>query len=826
MKIFMKFIGKSMMERKARLILLLFAIAMSTALFIASMGAVEAGIDSFIKPITAGFEGMEIRIESEENGLIDPSKINKEGILDMRSYIQVQGLHQTDAMENIAFYGMGEDWVQSKNWIEGDKNSGLSEREAMISYRTKEELGLNLGDHVEVMLFGNIETFEISGIADVEGIFYSDLSNSFALAVPRETAQEIFGMGENVNRVTARSSMDTIDAGILAFNESNDGFQAQEIIDLDGVRAQLDQITAIFYGMLIMVVLMSSFIIYGSFKLIITERLPVIGTFFSQGATKGDIRKILYLESGLYGLFGGILGSAIGMGLLYLIQYFLSPLREYGITGSFEIQLDLVLAGMVFSILLSLLSCTLPILKTGKMQVKNVILNIEEQKRKSGILGFVVGTVLLAFVTATVYLEPEFMVPSSLVLILLSVLSLTLIYPRVVSFLTPFLFKGMKGMSGASALGLHNVSSSKSLRGNITLLILSILAMVSIHSVSMSLQDIVVDAFQDMDYDYSVSQIRMQDKDSLNALREAIREHPKVIDDSIHEQMLGYGKINETNSLIMGIDPEKFADFNPYLGFRNEENKEFYERFIENSEGKIIVSKNIANLGGIEAGDRLPLEIEGRTRTYEVAGIVDGKLYFNGSFIMIDNRDLRENFHYSYVDDIYFHGTERSETVADEIRDVVGAFGAQVITVDKAMENNLEGNRQMMNILSVFSIMAVVIGAFGALNNIIISFIQRKKDLAILSSIGMTSGQRSRMILMESAVTVLWAILFITPYGYVMARLITAVTSMIGLPIPVEFSPVTMIPFYIAALILFIVATLPAVMKNRTLSIIREIQFE
>ena len=142
------------------------------------------------------------------------------------------------------------------------------------------------------------------------------------------------------------------------------------------------------------------------------------------------------------------------------------------------------------------------------------------------------------------------------------------------------------------------------------------------------------------------------------------------------------------------------------------------------------------------------------------------------------------------------------------------------------MERNLEGNRQMMNILSVFSIMAVVIGAFGALNNIIISFIQRKKDLAILSSLGMTNRQRSRMIFIESGVTVLWAILFITPYGYLMARLITAITTMIGLPIPIEFNFAGMVPFFLAAFLLFILATLPVVMKSRKLSVIREIQYE
>ena len=826
MKIFMKFIAKSMLERKARLILLVFAIAMSTALFIGSIGAVETGLDSFLKPITASFEGMEIRIESEENGLMDPSRMNTEGLEDINTYVVSQGIYQTDNLETINFYGMDQDWTQSKNWIEGDKNARFSEREALISYRTKEELELEIGDSVEVLLLGNIETFEVAGIIDVDGIYYTDTKEQFALVVPKNTAQDILGTGDLVNRVTATSSEDTVASGIATFNENNEAFHAQEIMDMEGAEAQIAQITSIFYGMLVIVVLMSSFIIYGSFKLLITERLPIIGTFFSQGATKGDVRRILYLESGLYGIFGGVIGSGLGIGILYLIHYFLAPLRDYGIIGSFEMDSSLIITGMVFSLLLSLISCTLPIIKSGKMQVKNVILNIEEGNGKKGYVGFVLGTLLLLFITVSVYLELDFVVKLSPFLLLGSVISLILIYPRVLSFCTPKLFNGMKNFSGTSALGLHNVESSKSLRGNITLLIMSILAMVAINSVSGSLQSIVIDAFTDMDFDYSVEQIRMQDPESIESLKESLADHPKVIDDSLHEVMLGYGKLDTTNSLVMGIDPMKYSDFNPYLGFDEGDNKVIYERFLENSESMIIVSKNTASINGIEEGDILPFEVDGRTKDFEVAGVVDGKLYYNGSFIMIDNQQLRDSLHYNYTDSLYFHGEEVTEAFAEEIREITRSYGAQLISLDASMERNLDGNRQMMNILSVFSIMAVVIGAFGALNNIIISFIQRKKDLAILSSLGMTKRQRSRMIFMESGVTVLWAILFISPYGYLMARLITAVTTMIGLPIPIEFNFSGMVPFFLAAFLLFILATLPVVMKSRKLSVIREIQYE
>ena len=73
------------------------------------------------------------------------------------------------------------------------------------------------------------------------------------------------------------------------------------------------------YLMTIMVLFISVFIIYSTFKVITTERLPVIGTFRSIGATRKMTDIILIGESLLYGIVGGILGVLTGMGVLYLI---------------------------------------------------------------------------------------------------------------------------------------------------------------------------------------------------------------------------------------------------------------------------------------------------------------------------------------------------------------------------------------------------------------------------------------------------------------------------------------------------------------------------
>lgn len=63
---------------------------------------------------------------------------------------------------------------------------------------------------------------------------------------------------------------------------------------------------------------MSVFTIYSSYKVIILDRLPVIGTFRSIEATQKTVTRILMLGSVFYGCIGGTIGIPIGIGVLKL----------------------------------------------------------------------------------------------------------------------------------------------------------------------------------------------------------------------------------------------------------------------------------------------------------------------------------------------------------------------------------------------------------------------------------------------------------------------------------------------------------------------------
>lgn len=72
---FLKYILKSMMEKKGRLILLLIAIAMSVGLFVASSGVIDIGIKSSTRPFIESYENKDIIVSgSNDETFFDADK--------------------------------------------------------------------------------------------------------------------------------------------------------------------------------------------------------------------------------------------------------------------------------------------------------------------------------------------------------------------------------------------------------------------------------------------------------------------------------------------------------------------------------------------------------------------------------------------------------------------------------------------------------------------------------------------------------------------------------------------------------------------------------
>lgn len=98
----------------------------------------------------------------------------------------------------------------------------------------------------------------------------------------------------------------------------------------------------------------------------VLERTRDIGVMRAIGATKKDILLLFLLESGIIGLFGGVIGIILGISFAYFTQYILS------LTGStllsVEIGVGLIVFSLFFSLLVGVISGLIPAIRAASLQ--------------------------------------------------------------------------------------------------------------------------------------------------------------------------------------------------------------------------------------------------------------------------------------------------------------------------------------------------------------------------------------------------------------------------------------------------------------------------
>lgn len=841
MKIFIRYILRSMTEKKSRFFLMLLSVSLSTALVFASMGLVDMVISNFTEPQIKTFEGRNIVIRSNNgpeafykvdsfntNGLKENSvikEIRMEGIIiqesedeyvdDLKINISINGRHSEDMTGEV---------------IEGTIED-MAGMECAISERTSKERNLSIGDYLEMTIAGQSRSLEIKAIYKTDGVFYNDSDIGFGIYVPYEYISQELGAEGKYNMVLAEAASGDVRQSIKEFNDANDDYEGEILFDEEDIYEQVSFIQGILYLMLAIVVIMSAVIIYGAFKLIITERMKTIGTFLSQGATVGRVKGILYLESGAYGLFGAVIGVGLGVVVLNVVDRFISPLSKYGIYEGADIDMSCYIAAIVFSFILPLASSYLPVRRLAKLQVKDVILNDTRAVKKMGYGKMVIGLSLVAASVIIYMLLGEKISSGVFPVFAASIAGVIMAYPKIISLLSGLIYRALRGKSKTLLFAFNNLGTSKVLLGNITLVFISLVSVIGIQSVGTSMVEVVTEAYTALDYDIQISGIS------------TIRGDGKAMEDLVEylynyglkdEDIIYYGSADATiitdgyqdgKYLHMECgEIDSYIDYMDYLDWENEDSINAVKEF-KAHKNSIIISKAMAKSVGVETGDQVTISINGHKHPMKIAGVIDGRLNYNGYFAFIDLSTASELFGYRLYSLNIKTDMDTNQVIKD-IKPKLREIGASFETLEYSMERNLQGNEYLLDILKVFSYLAIIIGALGIINNISISFLQRKTEFAVLSSTGMENKSRNLILLAESFLSVTWAMIIAGLYSPLGIGMISLAVNALGIAIKIDVDYGVFPIAYIVTLMIVVAATVPALFKSKKLSIIEELKYE
>lgn len=403
MKIILIYILTNVKERKTRTVVMLLSILLSTTLLFVSF-SIGVSYESAQRKMAQGMAGsasISVTVTDDTNtidisAIPDLSSIGTSvGMLEESSLYHENGYYET--VDLIAADLSQLNQINKPRLLDGGEITDFDHNKIILPDRFTSKYGIEKGDTITLQIGGSPVSFEVAKIAAYDTVFLRHTRGATAL-LPLSTLTELLGQTDGYSEILVKPAKGVSTGDLISELKaklSSSSYKVSKIVNEAQITADARQKSMPFFLISFFSLTISIFIIYSSYKVITLDRLPVIGTFRSIGATQKAVTRILLLESLLYGCMGGLIGIPVGMFVLKLILHGMGQSLSQGIEIPVVISPLSIMISFTVAIAVSLLSAWLPVRRASRLPIKDVVLGTVEEKRIPR--SFIVGIGIILF---------------------------------------------------------------------------------------------------------------------------------------------------------------------------------------------------------------------------------------------------------------------------------------------------------------------------------------------------------------------------------------------------------------------------------------------
>ncbi|MBI5350075.1 MAG: ABC transporter permease [Chloroflexi bacterium] len=528
---------------------------------------------------------------------------------------------------------------------------------------------------------------------------------------------------------------------------------------------QMGQVVFNLFGFLTLA--MGGFIIFNTFRTIVAERRHDIGMLRAIGANRATIIGLVLTE----GLVQGVIGTAIGIGLGYLMGVVItvgtsSIMKQFmNIELTVVVEPSLVIVSIVLGVGVTLFAGLLPALSASRVTpIEALRPSLSEVMHRISRVATSVGAVMVVAAVLGL-LSGNFALTSLggfLFLIGLVLVAPALVKP--IANLFGILLALVFAREGTGELAQGNLTrqpSRAAITASATMIGLAIV--VGAGGMMFSLTDTVKEMFsKSMGSDYlllppSIA-IWKGDVGASESLKAKISAVPGVgivsslryAQSSIQSVSLKTGT-GDTAISVLGIDPVVYPKVSG-MDFQKGNAQDAFSALAAD-ERNVIVNGILAGSANLKVGDVIPLATPTGQQDYRIVAIAGDVLSMKINTAYISQSNMKLDFNKS--EDIFYQvnlapGADPAladqwlnQIVADypQFRLVVGReYAAEFLAQYDAM---FVGIYVLLAVLSFPSLIAI-------LNTLAIGVIERTREIGMLRAIGATRGQVRKTIVAEA----------------------------------------------------------------------------
>lgn len=748
MKIILKYILTNVKERKTRTAVMLLSILLSTTLLFVSF-SISASYESAQRKMARGMAGSATISVTAAKGNVNidvlpdlPSIKTSVGILEGSALYHENGYYES--IDLIAADLTQLKQINPPRLIDGEALDSFSGNQVILPDRFTSKYDINTDDTITLQINGNPIHFQVAAIAAYDTVFLRHTRGANAL-LPPSTLAGLLGQTDGYSKIliepAAGISTSELKKELTAALSDGD-YRVSEVVNEVQISADARQKSMPFFLISFFALTMSIFIIYSSYKVITLDRLPVIGTFRSIGATQKAVTRILLLESFLYGGMGGLVGIPTGILVLNLILHGMGQSLSQGIEIPVVISPFSILFSLAVAVTVSLFSAWFPVRRASCLPIKDVIFGTVEETHYPRCFIAVFGMALFG---ASVIL-PKLANGNLLYLAggfsLLGLIAATIL---MIPLLTNLLSMGLERLYGIflgneGRLAARNMRDNKNVQQNITLLFISISAVIAITVVGNFVTTYVSDVFKGAELegfaDGEMEPTFVEQIKNMEGIEKVLPLH--VYKNQIQANGTALSRLEGTDRL----------DWYSSMFALHETEKGMIEQAVPafSSERTILLSEDCMKRIGLSVGDTLSLSNGATQNDYLVVGsfksrATDVEAVTSSSFTASDFGASAYGFlAYTAAD---------PDAIMVQIRDLFGETPNWSRTVEEFNSDALSTVGAFLQPMHSMTYLILLLAAMGVINNLLINCIQKRRSTAMYKSVGLSNRQNTKMTLIE-----------------------------------------------------------------------------
>ena len=526
-----------------------------------------------------------------------------------------------------------------------------------------------------------------------------------------------------------------------------------ELLSYEGASLDDETLKTIYgLGAFIMgIVLVSSvFVIRNGFAISITERLKQYGMLSSIGATKKQIKKSVYFEGFILGIIGIPLGILSGVFAIYIlvnvVNYILKDYVSSGTLLTYSMSWVAIVVSVIVSIVTIWLSCRKSAKKASKITPIQAIRSSEDVKLKAKKIKC----------------------------------------PKIITKI----FK-----TGGEIAYKNLKRSKKKYRTTVISIIVSVVIFIAISSFIQYGFKMSSSYYTEKNYNYVVYAYTTASNKNKEEFAKEQAKNYKMLTDISNLPDIGEFSINKTNVFEINMDEKhesELTDYGKDVKARYEESeedgekidtinvislsKDVYKRYLKKiggnyetyKEGAILIDNNITydekgkRIQGSmyiwKKGDTVTGKINDKEYNIKIVAKTEERpngvenLYNTHAYFIVSEEFINKTGYISASLYTQSNDTEKLDKEIEQYKKENNLTNSNLNTFN--MEESIKAENAIVLVISIFLYgfigVITLIGITNIFNTITTNMNLRKKEFAMLKSIGMTKKEFNRMIRLES----------------------------------------------------------------------------